>query len=83
MLILVSQKILMRPQKRNKDLKKLKDIINCKRMSNFLLKNRNHKLKGNYIGYWECHIELDWLLIYKLTKKELILIRTGTHADLF
>ena len=28
-------------------------------------KHRNHKLKGNFVGYWECHITPDWLLIYK------------------
>jgi mRNA interferase YafQ len=47
------------------------------------IKNRNHKLKGNFKDYWECHIEPDWLLIYKLTSTEVILARTGTHADLF
>ncbi|MDP3889248.1 MAG: type II toxin-antitoxin system YafQ family toxin [bacterium] len=47
------------------------------------LKNKNHKLKGNYTNCWECHIEPDWLLIYQLTPDELILIRTGSHSDLF
>ncbi len=46
-------------------------------------KNKNHKLKGNYIGCWECHIEPDWLLIYQLSESELILIRTGSHSELF
>jgi len=45
--------------------------------------NRAHPLKGEWKGYWDCHIEPDWLLIYKLTKDELRLARTGTHADLF
>jgi mRNA interferase YafQ len=44
---------------------------------------RNHKLNGNYVGHWECHIEPDWLLIYHYDEKILLLIRTGTHADLF
>lgn len=47
------------------------------------LKNRDHNLSGNYSGYKECHIEPDWLLIYKQTDDELRLDRTGTHADLF
>lgn len=47
------------------------------------LKNRDHNLSGNYSGYRECHIEPDWLLIYKQTDDELRLDRTGTHADLF
>ena len=46
---------------------------------------RDHPLTGNYKGYRECHINPDWLLIYK--KKETIrvisLYRTGTHSDLF
>jgi len=46
-------------------------------------KFRNHKLIGNYVGTRECHIEPDWLLIYEDHDEELILIRTGTHSDLF
>ena len=42
-----------------------------------------HKLSGEYVGFWECHIEPDWLLIYFVTEKEVVLARTGTHADLF
>jgi len=46
-------------------------------------KNREHNLSGNLSGYRECHITPDWLLIYKQTNTELLLDRTGTHADLF
>ena len=46
-------------------------------------KNKDHQLIGNFSGYRECHIEPDWLLIYKQTANELQLYRTGTHADLF
>ncbi|WP_372947998.1 type II toxin-antitoxin system YafQ family toxin [Mariniphaga sp.] len=48
-------------------------------------KYKSHKLSGNYAGCWECHIKPDWLLIWeKDTKqKEIKLIRTGTHTDLF
>ena len=44
---------------------------------------RAHKLSGEWKGVWECHIEPDWLLIYEVTANELVLIRTGTHRDLF
>lgn len=44
---------------------------------------RDHDLSGQYKGTRECHIEPDWLLIYELTKDEIVLIRTGTHSDLF
>ncbi|MEE8357611.1 MAG: type II toxin-antitoxin system YafQ family toxin [Anaerolineales bacterium] len=46
-------------------------------------KYRDHILVGQYEGTRECHIEPDWLLIYELTESELVLIRTGTHSDLF
>ena len=48
-------------------------------------KYKDHTLKGNYLGYRECHITSDWLLIYKIEKDLLILAltRTGTHSDLF
>ncbi len=42
-----------------------------------------HRLSGTWSGVWECHIEPDWLLIYTVTDEEVLLIRTGTHADLF
>jgi mRNA interferase YafQ len=44
---------------------------------------RAHPLKGEWMGYWECHVAPDWLLIYKSAADELFLARTGTHADLF
>lgn len=46
-------------------------------------KHRDHQLIGNYIGYRECHIEPDWLLIYKLDGESLIFQRLGSHSDLF
>jgi mRNA interferase YafQ len=54
-------------------------------------KHQDHALKGKYLGYRECHIRPDWLLVYKKSNlKEnnkllhiLYLMRTGTHSDLF
>lgn len=46
-------------------------------------KYRDHALVGQYKGTRECHIEPDWLLIYELTDDEVVLVRTGTHSDLF
>lgn len=48
-------------------------------------KYRDHALSGEYAGFRECHIEPDWLLIYRMNQKELVLLlfRTGTHSDLF
>ncbi len=42
-----------------------------------------HSLKGKYQGYWECHIEPDWILVYRIAKDLLYLTDTGTHSDLF
>ncbi len=71
-------------QKRGKDLEKLAYIVKELQYGRQLpIKNKNHKLKGNYDSCWECHIEPDWLLVYKLTLEELILVRTGSHSDLF
>ena len=48
-------------------------------------KYRDHDLSGKYKGTRECHIEPDWLLIYEIRKEILVLMlmRTGSHADLF
>ena len=48
-------------------------------------KYRDHNLSGNYTGYRKCHIEPDWLLIYKIFNDKLVLVltRTGSHSDLF
>lgn len=48
-------------------------------------RHRDHALTGNYVGFRECHVLPDWLLIYRVDDTELILFlsRTGTHSDLF
>ncbi len=48
-------------------------------------KYKDHALKGNFAGYRECHIRPNWLLMYKIDKQilTLVLVRTGTHSDLF
>lgn len=71
-------------KKRNCDLTILQQIIDILRIPEALpIKNRDHNLIGNYTGYRECHLAPDWLLIYKQTDTELLLDRTGSHADLF
>lgn len=71
-------------EKRKYDINLLNDIINQLRIPKELpIKNKDHLLSGNYNGYRECHITPDWLLIYKISDDELLLGRTGTHADLF
>ena len=71
-------------KKRGLDMSKIKDLIedliNEKPLA---AKHKNHKLKGDFIGYWECHIEPDWLLVYKKDDRHIYFARTGTHSDLF
>ena len=71
---------------RGYDINLITDII--KRLSNgdkLEEKYKDQDLFGNWSGYRECHIQPDWLLIYKIDGNELILYltRTGTHSDLF
>jgi mRNA interferase YafQ len=44
---------------------------------------RPHRLTREWSGFWECHIEPDWLLIYDVNDDQVSLVRTGTHSDLF
>lgn len=50
---------------------------------NLPVRNRDHKLSGNFGDCRECHLEGDWLLIYKVAGEEIFFVRTGTHSDLF
>lgn len=78
------KKDVKRMRKRGKDLEKIKAVIDLLVAGEPLpSKNRDHKLGGNWIGRRDCHIEPDWILIYKLTEDGLLLERTGTHSDLF
>ena len=73
-------------KKRNYDLKKINALIDILCRGELLPANYfDHQLNGNYAGYRECHIEPDWLLIYKIKNNTLTLVlsRTGSHSDLF
>lgn len=71
-------------KKRGKDLSKIFNVMQLLLNQQALPpKNRDHTLTGNYINRRECHIEPDWLLIYKLESEAIIFERTGTHSDLF
>ena len=73
-----------RIQKQRKNLVFLKEVI-AKLVDEQVLdeKLRDHLLLGNYVGTRECHLEPDWLLIYRIEGQDLFLIRTGSHAELF
>ncbi|MCL7489220.1 MAG: type II toxin-antitoxin system YafQ family toxin [Desulfobulbaceae bacterium] len=73
-----------RMEKRGKEIEKLKEIIrslvNAEKLES---RYRDHQLKGLLKDCRECHIEPDWLLVYRIEGSELCLVRTGSHSDLF
>ena len=78
------KKDIKRVRKRGKDFDKLKAVIDVLVAGEELAaRYRDHALVGNYRGARDCHIEPDWLLIYEIDEDELILVRTGSHTDLF
>jgi mRNA interferase YafQ len=46
-------------------------------------RHRQHRLSGDWSDFWVCHVEPDWLLIWLEDETDIILVATGTHADLF
>jgi mRNA interferase YafQ len=73
-------------QKRGLPMKKLKAVITCLAMEKELpAQYHDHALLGKYTSFHECHIQPDWLLIYRIDHGtlEFIAQRTGTHSDLF
>ena len=75
-----------RVKKRGYDLKLLESVVDALLAGTPLdAKYRDHSLSGNFRQYRECHIQPDWLLMYRVDHDRLVLVanRTGTHADLF
>ncbi len=72
--------------KRGYNLELLEDVIEkLLKEESLPVKYFDHALTGNYIGFRECHIRPDWLLVYAIDRDKLVLTasRTGTHSDLF
>jgi len=77
-------KDIKKAQRRNKNLEKFKIIAQTLITGEILDElHRDHGLVGNYSGRRECHIESNWLLIYKIDEDRIIFERMGTHSDLF
>ncbi|MFZ2450342.1 MAG: type II toxin-antitoxin system YafQ family toxin [Methylovulum miyakonense] len=78
------EKDLKRMQKRGKDMGKFKQVV-LKLMAGEVLEPRyfDHWLIDNFASRRECHLEPDWLLIYRFEADKVIFERTGTHTDLF
>lgn len=78
------RKDIRRVERRGNDVERLTSILRLLREEEPLpIAARPHLLKGEWSGYWECHIAPDWLLIYRVSVTEIVLARTGTHSDLF
>lgn len=75
-----------RIKKRGYDTRLLENVIGILAEGKTLPEEyKDHGLSGDYKGCRECHISPDWLLVYEISEKELILylMRTGSHSDLF
>jgi mRNA interferase YafQ len=73
-----------RAEKRGKDMTKLRDLILLLAGETPLpVRYKDHPLSGEWKHHRDCHIEPDWLLLYKIDDRDLYLVRTGSHADLF
>jgi len=75
-----------RMEKRGEDMSKLKEVLGLLVSGQPLPpKYKDHPLRGPLNGFRECHIESDWLLVYRIVKDELLLLATatGSHSDLF
>lgn len=71
-------------RKRGKNLDKIWHVIGAlQRDQKLEPRHRPHRLSGGWGSFWECHIEPDWLLVWDDAGDALVLVRTGTHADLF
>ena len=71
-------------EKQKKDIDILNNVISCLLEGKTLdSKYKDHKLKGKYKNYKECHLANDWLLIYKIERLSLFLSRMGSHSELF
>ena len=79
------KKGMKRKRKQGAELAKIDEVITMLRSGEPLPeRNRDHALSGTYRGHRECHIEPDWLLIYRIDSNLLVLtaVRTGSHSEL-
>ena len=78
------EKDLKRVKKRGKEIGKIKEVMRRLIAEEQLAERyQDPPLIGNYKDRRECHVEPDWLLIYKLAGTTITFERTGTHSDLF
>ncbi len=77
-------KDLKRAVKQGRNIKKLYAVLEPLAIPAPLhVEYKDHKLKGEWKDFRECHIETDWLLIYTISDFELRAVRFGSHSELF
>ena len=75
---------LARAKRRGKNLEKLWSVVERLLEGQSLdPRHRVHRLSGDWASSWECHLEPDWLLVWNRRDDALVLVRTGSHSDLF
>ena len=78
------KKDLKKAKKQNRNFSKFQNVVSLLQKGTPLPPSyMDHQLTGNYKHYRECHIEPDWLLMYKIENYELQLARVGSHSELF
>jgi mRNA interferase YafQ len=78
------EKDVRRARRQGRDLDKLEAVVNLlQRQEQLPVRCHPHPLRGDWKGHWDCHVEPDWVLLYRLTEKALVLVRVGSHAELF
>lgn len=80
----IFRKDLKRAKKRGLNINLLEEVVTTLQNGEKLPeKNRDHALTGNWAGHRECHIQPDWVLIYRIIENTLVLslVRTGSHSD--
>ena len=78
------KKDIKRVQRRDFDMAKLKTVMTkITKGASLEKKYKDHPLIGQYKGYRDCHIEPDWVLIYRIADEIAYFYRTGTHSDVF
>jgi len=78
------KKDLKRAARQGRNLEKVREVLEILAVPKPLPEGfKDHKLKGAWRDFRECHIQSDWLLIYSLTDFELRPTRLGTHTELF
>ena len=78
------KKDIKRLKKRGKNLEKLGAVVRLLAADEPLEeKHRDHALIGRWVGSRDCHVEPDWILIYRNESEALYMERSGSHIDIF